>query len=128
MTRSIGLIECPGDYAVFQLPKEARIPDWADGEGFTSIARTADEHSVVCLAERVPPQIRQAGPWALFKFEGPFDFGETGIAAAVLAPLAEAKIGVFLVSPFDTDYLLVKRADRQATIAALQAAGHHLTT
>jgi uncharacterized protein len=124
MSRIITLTELAGDYAVSQLNRTAPIPAWADGDGFVSIGRTADELSVVCLAERVPAGIRTDGPWSAFKFEGPFDFAETGIAAAVIGPLAEAKIGVFLVSTFDTDYLLVKRAARDVALSALRQVGH----
>ena len=40
--------------------------------------------------------------------QGPFAFELTGVLLKVLQPLAVAKIGIFAVSTFDTDYVLVK--------------------
>lgn len=124
--RQITLLPLSGTYAVARLDPLATIPGWADGPGFVSISRTADELSVVCLAGRVPGDVRADRAWSCFKFQGPFAFDETGIAVAVLQPLAADGIGIFLVSTFDTDYLLVQAADRERTIAALRAAGHRI--
>ncbi|WP_372057004.1 ACT domain-containing protein [Tistrella mobilis] len=124
--RQITLLPLSGTYAVARLDPLAPIPGWADGPGFVSISRTADELSVVCLAGRVPDDVRADRAWSCFKFQGPFAFDETGIAAAVLQPLAADGIGIFLVSTFDTDYLLVQVADRERVIAALRAAGHRI--
>ncbi|WAP69343.1 ACT domain-containing protein [Jiella pelagia] len=58
------------------------------------------------------------------QFVGPYDFGETGIAAGVLQPLAAAEIGILLVSTFDTDYLFVKIDQAGQAAKVLTAAGH----
>jgi hypothetical protein len=55
--------------------------------------------------------------------EGPIPFETTGVAAAIATPLAAAKISVFLVATFDTDYLLVKEDALEGAIAALRASG-----
>lgn len=123
---SVTLKELPGDYAVARLPRGSAIPDWADGEGFVSIGRTEDELSVVCLAVRVPDGVRSDAGWTVYKFEGPFEFTETGIALSVIRPLSEEGISIFLVSTFDTDYLLIKTADRERAGPLLVAAGHVL--
>lgn len=115
-----------GDYAIVRLDPSAAIPQWADGEGFVSIGRTEDELSVVCLAARVPSDVRSDGDWAAFKFQGPFAFNETGILLSVIRPLSENGIGIFAVSTFDTDYLLVKQADVTKALPLLKAAGHVL--
>lgn len=113
-----------GAYAISRLERTAAIPAWADGEGFVAIARTEDELSVVCLTGRVPADVKSDAGWRCLKFVGPFAFNETGIAAAVLNPLAEAAIGIFLVSTFDTDYLLVKADDFERSQRILIEAGH----
>jgi uncharacterized protein len=113
-----------GAYAISRLDATASIPAWADGEGFVSISRTDDELSVVCLADRVPGDVKSDDGWTCFKLVGPFAFDETGIALAVIKPLAEAGIGIFLVSTFDTDYLLVKSVDAANARQLLADAGH----
>ena len=39
-------------------------------------------------------------------------------------PLAQAGIGIFAISTFSTDYVLVKAGDTQGAAAALREAGH----
>ncbi|MGR6431190.1 ACT domain-containing protein [Rhizobium sp. PAMB 3174] len=121
------LKELPGDYAVARLPRDSAIPTWADGEGFVSIGRTEDELSVVCLAARVPDDVRSEAGWTVYKFQGPFEFSETGIALSVIRPLSEEGVSIFLVSTFDTDYLLIRTADRGRAGALLASAGHVLS-
>jgi hypothetical protein len=113
-------------YAICRLAAFDPIPAWADGPGFVSIGRTEDELSIVCPVERVPTEVRQDSGWTCFKLQGPFAFNETGIALAVIRPLSEAGIGIFLVSTFDTDYLLVKSADTERASALLVEAGHRV--
>jgi uncharacterized protein len=124
---SVTLKELPGDYAVARLSRDSAIPAWADGEGFVSIGRTEDELSVVCLAARVPDDVRSQAGWTVYKFEGPFEFSETGIALSVIRPLSEEGVSIFLVSTFDTDYLLIRTADRERAGALLAGAGHVLS-
>lgn len=47
-----------------------------------------------------------------------------GVVASLSRPLAEAGIGIFVISTFDTDYLLVKDNDLEKAVVALRAAGH----
>lgn len=123
---SLTLLELKGDYAVSRLAADEAIPAWADGAGFVSISRTEDELSVVCRADRVPGDVRSDAPWTAFKLQGPFPFDATGIALSVIEPLATAGIGIFLVSTFDTDYLLVKGENAERTRMLLTEAGHRL--
>jgi len=62
----------------------------------------------------------------VFKVHGPFEFTEVGVLASLTEPLAREKIAVFVVSTFDTDYLLVREENLHPAIDALQRAGHHL--
>ena len=59
--------------------------------------------------------------WRRFRFEGPVPLDQTGILASVTGPLAAARVSVFAVATYDTDYVLVPDAQRNAAIAALEA-------
>lgn len=126
MAARIRLKQLPGLYAISRLEAGHGIPDWANGPGFVSITRTEDELSITCLQERVPDLARQDRDWVAFKFEGPFAFGETGIVLSVIRPLSENGLGIFVVSTFDGDHLLVKAADQAAAAQLLGDAGHTL--
>jgi hypothetical protein len=126
LAAKIQLRQLAGTYAVSKLDATVPVPPWADGDGFVSISRTPQELSIVCRAARVPAEVNASRAWACFELLGPFAFDETGIALAVIQPLSEKKIGVFLVATFDTDYLLVQEKDLAAAKQALTAAGHTL--
>jgi hypothetical protein len=46
------------------------------------------------------------------------------VLASFLDPLAAARIPIFAVSTFDTDYVLVKEESGPAALKALRDAGH----
>jgi hypothetical protein len=111
-------------YAVAQLPAAASVPPWADGEGLVCIARTDEELSILCLQERVAGGNKAEPGWRCLKLQGPFEFTLTGILASILNPLADANIGIFAFSTFNTDYVLVKDTQLEKAIAVLESAGH----
>ncbi|MCS7067020.1 MAG: ACT domain-containing protein [Meiothermus sp.] len=111
-------------YAVCQLEATASIPAWALGEGFLSISRSEEELTVVCLQNRVPPEVKAERNWRCLGLAGPFDFALTGILASVLNPLAKAGVGIFAVSTYNTDYVLLKHHQLEQAVAALEQAGH----
>ena len=81
---------------------------------------------MVCPEEVVPEDVRSEGGWLALKLEGPFEFSEVGVLASVTAPLAEAGVGIFAVSTFDTDYVLVKEDHLASAVAALRGRGHEV--
>lgn len=111
-----------GTWAVCRLPAGTAVEP--RGEGFFSITRTAAETSVVCRAADAPAGARVEKGWRLLEVEGPLAFSEIGVLAALAAPLAAAAVPIFVVSTFDTDYLLVPEKRWTAARAALEAAGY----
>ncbi len=120
------LRELPGQYAVVRLAPDSTIPAWADGEGFVSISRSDDELSITCLTARVPDSVQSSGPWRCFKLQGPFAFDEYGILLSIVKPLSEAGLGVYVVSSYDTDHLLLLQNVVEQGIGLLEAAGHQV--
>src|SRR4051794_39552140 len=105
---SLSLEILDGTFAVCRLHEESPLPAWAAGSPFCCLARTAEELSIVCPEDRVPEGVRAERGWRCLRVAGTLDFAEVGVLAALLAPLAGAGIPVFVVSTFETDYLLVK--------------------
>ena len=65
--------------------------------------------------------------WRLFQVQGPFELDVIGILASITTPLAEAKVSVFALATFDTDYFLVQGKQLRRAVKALQNAGHAVT-
>jgi len=110
------------------LSADGPVPEWAWSGPFTSVTRTADELSIVCVADRVPEEHQPKSPWVCFKLEGPFSFSKVGILASVTGPLAESGVPIFAVSTFDTDYVLVEAENVEIALQALRDAGHQLVS
>jgi hypothetical protein len=108
-------------FAVCRLEADARIPEWVMQEQhFFSITRTTDELSIVCRQAIVPDGIKVEKDWKALKVEGPLDFSLTGILASLANPLAEAKISIFAISTFDTDYVLIKSDNLERAVEILE--------
>ena len=119
---SLKLREVPGEYAVWRLPPDAGLPE-VEAEGFLSITRTKEEVSVVSSASAVPNGVPCESGWSCLQVVGPLPFDLTGILARLTALLAGAKIPIFAVSTYDTDYLLVRTENLQAACTALREGG-----
>ncbi len=126
MAPSIKLKVLDGAYGVARLEASEAIPAWADGGGFVSTTRTDDELSIVCREDRIPGHVRSDTGWSCLKLQGPFAFDETGIVLSVIEPLSTNEIGIFVVSTFDGDHLLVKSNDLEKAFVLLKNAGHSL--
>lgn len=112
-------------FLVCQLPPESPVPAWALQRTFFSVVRTDDELSIVADEDTaIPEKAACERGWRALKIEGKLDFALTGVLASVLDPLAAAKIGIFAISTFNTDYVLVKQEALAPAVAVLRAAGH----
>jgi len=129
--RPLALSVLPGSYAVCRLPAGDEPPGWATirqagTESFLSITRTSDELSIVCRQELVPGGSRSEPGWRCLKVQGPFAFTEVGIVASIASALAREGISLFVVSTYDTDYLLVKAGTLDSAVMALSREGHEV--
>lgn len=92
---------------------------------FYFLGKTDEELSLVCRTEDAPANTtaREDG-WRAFRIQGVLDFSLIGILSKISAILAENQIGIFAVSTFNTDYILVKSGQFQQALAALEAEGY----
>lgn len=92
---------------------------------FYFIGRTDEEISLVCRTQDTPKRTtaREDG-WKAFRIQGVLDFSLIGILSKISAILAQNQIGIFAVSTFNTDYILVKANQFQAALLALEAEGY----
>lgn len=77
---------------------------------FCFLGKTDEEISLVCRREKTPLNTseREDG-WKAFRIEGMLDFSLVGILSKISAVMAENEIGIFALSTYNTDYILVKK-------------------
>lgn len=105
--------------------KVASIADVDFNTDFFFIGKTDEEISLVCQTSDTPQQTTERDDgWKGFRIQGILDFSLIGILAKLSRILAENKIGIFAVSTYNTDYILVKRENYQRAINVLLEAGY----
>lgn len=124
MVPELTLILLPDTFAVCRLSALALLPAWCQASAFYAITRTAEELSIVCSEQAVPPDVTCERGWRGLMVAGPLDFALTGVLASLAVPLAEAGVSIFAISTFDTDYVLVRDQQLSAALDALRCAGH----
>ena len=108
-TQRLTLSVLPERLGICHLDKNTPIPNWAlAGEGFSSIAKTNSELSVICAEGRIPGGVLAERGWRAFKVEGPLGFESTGIVSSLSTPLATAQISILYISTFESDYVLTE--------------------
>lgn len=58
---------------------------------------------------------------------GTLDFSLVGIISRIAGVLSEHGISVFVISTYDTDYILVRASALDEAVAALTSVGHEIT-
>ena len=96
---------------------------------FYFLARTDEELSLVCRTEDTPVNTaaRDDG-WRAFRIEGVLDFSLIGILSKISSILAENRIGIFAVSTYNTDYILVKEEHFNRALQVLAEAGYTIVS
>ena len=95
---------------------------------FIFTGRTDEENSLVCPTACVPANTLQRDDgWKAFRIQGILDLSLTGILSRISGILAEEKIGIFAVSTFNTDYVLVRDVDIDRAARALENEGYRVT-
>lgn len=114
----------PYDFSVCKVADYSLV-DLAAEYCFTG--RTKEENSLVCITGDVPPNVthREDG-WKAFRVAGTLDFSLIGILSEICGILAENQVSVFVISTFDTDYVLTKKENYQRALEILETAGHEI--
>lgn len=121
----------PGSYAICKLRYITRSDmSLLLEEPFYNVSKSPEETTVICrevVANEISwtTEAREDGFTAI-RVAGQLAFDEVGVLAGLTAALAEAKISIFALSTFDTDYILLKTEALDAAKAALIAAGYSI--
>lgn len=94
---------------------------------FYFIGKTDEELSLVCKTVDVPRNtLERDDGWKAFRIQGVLDFSLIGILSKLSGILAEHKIGIFVVSTYNTDYILVKEENYERALTVLAAEGYEV--
>lgn len=94
---------------------------------FFFVGKTDEELSLVCRSEDTPEKtIECDNGWKGFRIEGVLDFSLIGILSKISGILAEHKIGIFAVSTYNTDYILVKEENFEKALDVLANEGYRV--
>lgn len=123
MADTFSFVVHPERLAICRLPPDAPVPDWARGD-FVTISRTRTELSIVCAQHHVPTGVQHERDKVAFGIAGVVPMTTVGLLASLCGALATVRVPVFVVSTYDTDYLLVGAANFEAARTALSGLGH----
>lgn len=92
---------------------------------FCFTGKTDEENSLVCVTGRVPRNVTERDDgWKAFRIQGILDFSLIGILSKIAVLMAENEIGIFAVSTYNTDYILIKKDQFEKALEILLAAGY----
>jgi len=107
--------------------KAADISEINLAADFYFIGKTDEELSLVCRTEDTPANtIERDDGWRGFRIQGVLDFSLIGILSKISSLLAENQIGIFAVSTYNTDYILVKKENFARAMNVLSEAGYEI--
>ncbi len=112
----------PYDLTVCKVKSETDIDL---NKGFYFVGKTDEEISLVCNTADAPSDtVEREDGWKCFKIQGILDFSLIGILSGISTVLAENGIGIFAVSTYNTDYILVKAKDFETALKLLSQNGY----
>lgn len=86
---------------------------------------TDKEVSLICETRATPRDaVERDDGWRAFRVSGILDLSLVGVLRGITDVLADIGIPVFVVSTYDTDYVLVKEGFLDRALDALSAAGY----
>jgi hypothetical protein len=119
------LKKLPEDFTICKLSDLNALAKLNQESGFWFLGKTDEELSLVCETSAVPEHvIDREDDFKAFRICGVLDFSLIGILAKISCVMADSGIGIFAVSTYNTDYILVKKEQFEKALKRLQEAGY----
>lgn len=113
-------------FTIHSMSEEQSIPASVLSSDFYFIGKTHDELSLVVKQDIAIEALESDYDWRVLEVLGPLNLSMVGIMAEISAILAAAKISIFVVSTFETDYFLVKSDALAKAVSALKKARYEV--
>ena len=111
-------------YIIHKLDQSTNLPEELIECEFYSLSNSQEEMSLVCPEQILIQSENNSPNWKFLKVAGPLDLNLTGILAGLSDTLAKAKISIFAISTFETDYVLIQKQVLETAKSALKSAGY----
>ena len=111
-------------YIIHKLDQSTNLPEELIECEFYSLSNSQEELSLVCPEQMLIQSENSSPNWKCLKVAGPLDLNLTGILAGLSDTLAKAKISIFAISTFETDYVLIQKQVLETAKSALKSAGY----
>ena len=115
----------PQTYAI---AKTSQRPDLEEhGSALLAVIFDGKTYTWVGPQESLPADATAERDYRALEVEGPLSFDMTGVIAAISDVLANAGIPIFVISTYDTDYILASATMMAKAVESLEKAGHKIT-
>jgi hypothetical protein len=112
------------NFSICSFPPDAALPAWAHRSSILSITKTPKEITLVCEENHVPGECQKSENFKCIKVEDSFDLDAVGVLASIAGPLAKNRISLYVVSTYDTDYVLIHANNIDRAVSCLDKFGH----
>lgn len=118
----------PGSFAICRCPPETTMLDGYNEDSIVALVKTETETTLIVKEDSLPQHCNAVDTgWVLFKITGEFAFDEAGVVLSAIKPLSENDIGVFVLSTYSSDIVLIKEKNLTKAKNHLQNNGHSVT-
>ncbi len=114
-------------FAIHSLDANAVVPNCVFEYPVYFIGKTPDELSIVLPQSASISSIETDSDWRVLEVLGPLSLSLVGIMSEISGVLADAKVSIFVLSTFDTDFFLVKSEQLDTAQKALLKNGYKFT-
>jgi len=109
----------------FTISKITNTDDVDFTRDFVFLSKTDDEISLVCESSFTPSNVIISEPgWNALRITGVLDFGMIGVIAKISNIFAKANISIFVISTYNTDYILLKSSSFNKGLQLLKDNGY----
>ena len=111
-------------FTIHKFAPSTSIPEVVIDCSFYSVSKTREELLLICPGDLSVQSEKSSPNWKCLKVVGPLDLNLTGLIAGLSDILEKAKISIFAISTFETDYLLIQKEKLETAKSALESAGY----
>ena len=112
------------EYSVYKFDIKQTIDTNIFSNDFISITKTEDEISVVAISGSFRNYCEVEANWRILKIIITLDFNLVGVISKISTILTNVGISIFVLSTYNTDYIMVKKEKISEAIGILKEFGY----